>query len=155
MRFYAITNELGNQEILFTFFISCHQIQWSVLQPRITGSDVPASLSHLTSKKSEKPTGSKPLLPIIPSRLEGAERNGMLLDFSPAMVILLILRLAEGATNAEHPAYTVLWQDHQRNSSIAKSYFSWVFRNTKVTDKWGENDEGLEHCQAYKVISGV
>ena len=27
----------------------------------------------------------------------------MLLDFSPAMVIVLVLRLAEGATNAEHP----------------------------------------------------
>ena len=72
-------------------------------EERIIKSDVPASLSHLTSKKSEKPTGSKPLLPIIPSRFEGAERNGMLLDFSPAMVIVLVLRLAEGATNAEHP----------------------------------------------------
>lgn len=31
----------------------------------------------------------------------------MLLDFSPAMVIVLKLRLADGATKAEHPVIIV------------------------------------------------
>jgi hypothetical protein len=36
--------------------------------------------------KSEKPTGSKPLLPTRPSRFLGLERNGTDADFSAIMV---------------------------------------------------------------------
>jgi hypothetical protein len=64
---------------------------------------VPASLSHFTSKKSENPTGSKSLFPIMPFRFEGAGRKGMLFDFSAAIMMVLVQCLTDWGTNAAQP----------------------------------------------------
>ena len=44
------------------------------------------------------------MFPIMPAKLVGAKRKGMLFDFSPAIMMVDVVCLADWVMNAEHPA---------------------------------------------------
>ena len=91
------------RHITLIFKINVHNDQCAIFLEFHLHDVVPASLSHLTSKKSENPTGSKSLFPIMPFRFEGAGRKGMLFDFSAAIMMVLVLCLTDWGTNAAQP----------------------------------------------------
>ena len=102
---------------------------------------LPASLNQRTSKKSEKPTGSKPLSPIMPFKLAGADRKGMLFDFSPAIMMVPVVCLMDWGTNAEQPAVM--------NTIISEGIWSMsssILNNALLlTDQWSKKYNSLEH----------